>query len=125
MNFTRRMVTTSQPKIHCAAWEEVRCLFLNLGAVRKYDISDELIINVDQTPSKCVPTDNINMAKKIAADKRCVTVTLSETLKGDILPFQIIYKGKTSRSLPSVQFPEGFCLSFKPTGAMKLKQFVY
>ena len=56
-----------------------------------------------------------HVAKKGATDKRCVTVTLSETLKGDILPFQIIYKGKTSRSLPSVQFPEGFCLSFNET----------
>ena len=29
-----------------------------------------------------------------------------------MLPFQLIYKGKTERSLPSYDFPEGFSLSF-------------
>ena len=28
-----------------------------------------------------------------------------------MLPFQLIYKGKTQRSLPIVDFPDGFCLS--------------
>ena len=29
-----------------------------------------------------------------------------------MLPFQLIYRGKTERSLPSYDFPEGFSLSF-------------
>ena len=29
-----------------------------------------------------------------------------------MLPFQLIYKGKTKRSLPTVEFPEGFSLSY-------------
>ena len=45
-------------------------------------------------------------------DKRGITVTLSETLNGVMLPFQLIYKGKTARSLPSVPFLEGFSLSY-------------
>ena len=52
------------------------------------------------------------MLQEKAQVMRGVTATLSETLNGDILPFQIIYKGKTSRSLPSVKFPKGFCLSY-------------
>ena len=79
-----------------------------------------LIINADQTPSKFVPTDNVTMAKKGekhisragATDKRAITVTLCETLDGQILPFQLIYTWKTKRSLPSVKFPRGFCLSY-------------
>ena len=31
-----------------------------------------------------------------------------------ILPFQLIYTGKTKRSLPSVKFPCGFSLSYNP-----------
>ena len=81
-----------------------------------------LIINADQTPSKFVPTDNVTMAKKGekhisragATDKRAITVTLCETLDGQILLFQLIYTGKTKRSLPSVKFSRGFCLSYNP-----------
>ena len=36
---------------------------------------------------------------------------LTVTLDGNILPFQVIYKGKTNQSLPKVRFPEGFSLS--------------
>ena len=35
-----------------------------MQAVKKHNIPDELIINVDQTPSKYVPTDNKTMARK-------------------------------------------------------------
>ena len=57
-----------------------------MQAVKKHNIPDELIINVDQTPSKYVPTDNKtitrkgekHVARKGASDKRGVTVTLSK-----------------------------------------------
>ena len=49
-----------------------------------------------------------------ATDKRAITVTLYETLDGYILPFQLIYTGKTERSLPNVKFPRGFCLAYNP-----------
>ena len=40
--------------------------------------------------------------------------TLSETITEKLLPFQLIYTGKTACSLPSVEFPNGFCLSYNP-----------
>ena len=90
MNMARRMVTTSRPQITRSIWEETRFIFLReiAHAVSWHDILDELIINVDQTPSKFVPTDNVTMAvrgtKHIprigANDKRGIAVTLSETL---------------------------------------------
>ena len=39
-------------------------------------------------------------------------MTLSESLDGHILPFQLTYTGKTQRSLPNVTFPDGFCLAY-------------
>ena len=67
MGYTRRMVTTSRPVITRALWLETRDGFLNeiAEAVATYNIPDQLIINVDQTPSKFVPTENVTMAKKI------------------------------------------------------------
>ena len=53
---------------------------------------------MDQTASKFAPTDNVAMAvrgtkyipRTGASDKRGITVTLSETLNGIMLPFQLI-----------------------------------
>ena len=89
----------------------------------QYNIPDVLILNVDQTPSKFVNVDRMTMAekgskhvaKRGAEDKRMITATLSQTLSGLMLPFQLIYTGKTKRSLPTAKFPSGFCLSFNPT----------
>ena len=88
--------------------------------VQIYNIPDELIINIDQTPSKYVPISNVTMTEKNskhvrkqgADDKRAITLTLAETLSGDMLPFQMIYTSKTSRSLPTAKFPEGFLRGF-------------
>ena len=73
--------------------------------VQIYNIPDELILNIDQTPSKYVPISNVTMTEKNskhvrkqgADDKRAITLTLAETLSGDMLPFQMIYTSKTSR----------------------------
>ena len=124
MNISQRMITTSRPIATSSLWEEVRTQLHNdiVSAVLKYNIPDELILNIDQTPLKFVLTENVTMAKtgsndvsrKDGNDKRDITVTLSETFTGKILPFQLIYTGKTACSLPSVDFPNGFCLSYNP-----------
>ena len=122
MKFLRRAVTTSRPVITRSLWVEVRSQFLYeiTDKVLKHNIPDELIINVDQTPSKFVATGNVTMAAKGekhisragATDKRAIAVTLSESLDGHILPFQLIYTGKMQISLPNVAFPDGFCLAY-------------
>ena len=53
-----------------------------------------------------------HISRAEATDKRAITVTLCESLDGLMLPFQLIYTGKTERSLPNFDFPRGFCLSF-------------
>ena len=85
-----------------------------------YNIPDERIINVDQTPSKYMPTSSVTTAEKNSkhvpkqeVDKCAITLTLAKTLSGDMLPFQMIYIGKTSCSLPAAKFPESFLLGFK------------
>ena len=87
---------------------------------------------------KFVATNNITMAVKGAKhisragaiDKRSINVTLCESLDGGMLPFQLIYTGKTEKSLPDLPFqliytgktekslpdftfPDGFCIAFK------------
>ena len=118
------MITTSRPIVTSSLREEVRTQLHNdiASAVLKCNIPDELILNIDQTPSKFMPTENVTMAetgskyvsRKSGNNKRGITVILSETITGKIFPFQLIYTGKTARSLPSVEFPNVFCLSYNP-----------
>ena len=94
MNLTRRIVTMSRSAITKATWLEVKVTFLHdiVSAIVEDEIPDELILNVDLTPSKVVPNDNVTMAEKSSKhvsrkgsnDKRGITVTLTETLSGQI-----------------------------------------
>ena len=114
------MITTSRPIVTSSLWEEVRTQLHNdiASAVLKYNIPD----NIHNAPSKFVPTKNIRMvetgskhvSRKDRIDKRGVTVSFSETITGKILSFELIYTGKSVLSLPSVEFPNGFCLSYNP-----------
>ena len=87
--------------------------------VEKYSIPPSLIINIDQTPTKYVPVSKSTLAKKgtkhipitSSNDKRMITATFSETLDGKFLSLQLIYKGKTKRSFPDINFPAGFSKS--------------
>ena len=115
-------MTTSRPFVTEALLIEIWTLFLhNICTLvqQTYNIPDERIINVDQTPSKYMPTSSVTMAKKSehvpkqgADDKCAITLTLAKTLSRDMLPFQMIYTGKTSCSLPVAKFPESFLLGF-------------
>ena len=85
--------------------------------MEKYQIPSWLIINFDQTPSKYVQISSNTMAKEgtknvpiFGIDDRSITATFSITMENKFLPVQLIYKGKTSQSLPKIQFPNGFSL---------------
>ena len=47
-------------------------------------------------------------------DKRCITGTFSITFTNEFLPVQLIYGGKTVKSLPRFKFPQEFSLSANP-----------
>ena len=87
-----------------------------------HDIPMELVLNLDQTPlsyvspekyafdlkgSKTVPIKGVD-------DKRKITATFTVTASGSFLPIQLIYSGKTKRSLPKFDFPKCFNVTFTP-----------
>ena len=102
-------MTTSRHAVTKAAWLEVKSKFLHniMSSIVGDEIPDQLVINVDQTPSQFVPTDKVTMAgknsyqaRKGSIDRRGITMTLAETLSGHALPFQLIYTWKQGRLLP-------------------------
>ena len=121
MKFTQRVATTAKVPIPEKTREEIELVFMHriVQKVEKYSIPPSLIINIDQTPTKYVPVSKSTLAKKgtkyipIAGsnDKQMITATFSETLDSKFLPIQLIYKGKTKRSFPNVNFPAGFSIS--------------
>ena len=132
MKFTRRVATTAKVPIPEKTRKEIELVFMHriVQKVEKYSIPPSLIINIDQTPTKYVPVSKSTLAKKgtkhipIAGsnDKRMITATFSETLDGKFLPLQLIYKGKTKRSFPNVNFPAGFSVQMKNTTAIPTKR---
>ena len=78
------------------------------------DIPPDLIINWDQTGLKFVPTGdwtrNLSGDKVVSLvgsdDKREITAVLAVTITGRCLPPQLLYKGKTSKCHPMIEFPE-------------------
>ena len=45
-------------------------------------------------------------------DKRQITAVFGGSMSGDFLPVQLVYQGKTTRSLPTVDFPKQWHLTF-------------
>ena len=121
MGFVRRVTTMAKIPIPNKAHKEIELVFIHkiVQKVEKHNIPYSLIISADQTPWKYVPVGRSASAEKNvkdvpisgSADKRSITATFAEILDGSFLPFQLIYKGKTTQSLPKIDFPDGFSQS--------------
>ena len=90
--------------------------------VTHYHIPHELIFNWDQTGIKMVPASEWTMAEEGSKqveirgldDKREITVLLTVTLSGRLLPPQLIYAGKTKRCHPKQSFPDDWDIYHSP-----------
>ena len=124
MSVKRRLATTGKVSIPEELQKEIEesHLYLIVKKVEDNKIPASLIINLDQTPSKFVPGCNKTLAKKgsktvsIAGstDKRMITATFSITLSGNFLPIQLIYGGKTKKSVPAEAFTPEFHVTANP-----------
>ena len=121
MDFKKRRKTSAAMDVLDSARKEIEYVFFHdiVDTVEKYKIPLSLILNLDQTPLKCVLIGNETMAlngsKSVTieggSDKQCITGTFGITMQGELLPMHLIYKGKTVQSLPRFKFPQGFCVS--------------
>ena len=125
MGFGRLIKTTGKVYIPFGAQKEAELKFLHqiVNQVEKYQISSSLIINFDQTSSKHVQVSSMTMEKRGetnvpiagANGKRSITATFFITFDNNFLPMQLIYKGKSNKSLPKLDSPDGFSLSANKT----------
>jgi len=84
----------------------------------------ELIIDWDQTAIYYIPVRSWTMESEgvkqveiaVKDDKRQITAVLAESMAGDFLPIQLVYKGKIPHFLPNVEsVPEGWQLTYSPS----------
>ena len=76
--------------------------------VYTHNIPPALVVNADQTGWKLAPSRGCTLAKKGVRevsvygkdDKRQVTLLPACSAAGDVLPLQLIFKGKKQKSLP-------------------------
>ena len=121
MNLVKRKGTTTV-KVLPSDFEKLEKQFLSdiRSIVAMEDIPKQLIINWDQTGMKYVPVSNWTFEEKgtkrveIAGldDKRQITVLLSCTRDGKLLPTQVIYAGKTPACLPKGDIPTDWYLTY-------------
>ena len=84
------------------------------------NVPASLIIKIDQTPLSYVNTDKYTFSFKVAKnipikgmdDKHQITATFAVSCTGEFFPIQLIYTGKTERSLPKYSFPPSFSVTF-------------
>ena len=123
MGYVKRKAT-SKAKVtveNLQALKQQYLLYIK-GIVEMEEIPQELILNWDQTAIHYVPISSWTMAKEgckkisIAGtdDKRQITVVLTATMTGKLLPLQLVYQGKTRSCLPSMSFSSGWDVTFTP-----------
>ena len=121
LTWSKRKVTTGKvdPSPQFLA-EEKFTFQRNISVlVAEHDIPPSLIINIDQTPLSYVNTGKYTLSFKGARnipikgvdDKRQITVTFAVSCTGEFLPIQLIYAGKTERSLTKY-FPPSLSVTF-------------
>ena len=87
--------------------------FRKAYSIKEYDIPSALYVNADQTQVIYAPGDKLTNAsigsKQVSLvggdEKRAFTVLIAVANDGTLLPFQVIYVGKTAQSCPSNNAP--------------------
>ena len=114
MGLVKRKGNT-KAKVDVEKFDEVKKLFHQdiRNVIVMDEVPPELVINWDQTGLNYVPVSQWTMeqegAKRVEIDgkddKRQITAVFGCSMSGDFLPPQLVYQGKTTKCLPSFQFP--------------------
>ena len=124
MDWVKRKGTTGKVEPSEKFLEEEKFTFQRAISqiVLEHDIPLDLVFNLDQTPLSYVSPGKYTFSSKGSTnvpikgfdDKRQITATFVVSASGSFLPMQLIYKGKSERSLPKFTFLSSFHVTFTP-----------
>ena len=118
-NFTHRVATTKMREAVPADFEAKKESYIEIGSriIHENNIPKELVIAGDETAVMLVSKAKYTYAEKGSKrvrligigdnDKAQITATVFVTEDGDVLPIQLIFKGKTNACHPSGTAPDG------------------
>lgn len=111
LHWTWRARTTAASKLPLT-WEDDGVMMAKRIAalMEMHDVHPSLVINLDQTGANLVPSSGWTYERKGSAavavigaeDKRQITAVIASSLRGDLLPLQLVFTGKTDRCHPAV-----------------------
>ena len=120
MGLVKRKGNT-KAKVDVEKFNEVKMLFHQeiKNVIVMDEVPAELVINWDQTGLNYVPVSQWTMEqegiKRVEIDgkddKRQITAVFGCSMSGDFLPPQLVYQGKTTKCLPSFQFPSDWSIT--------------
>ena len=115
MHFVKRRGSTTTKQL-VDDFEAIKMQFLaDLVIVKlSQEVPDDLVLNWDHTGINVVPGSAWTLDQKgkqrvellALDDKRQITALVCGSLSGNLLPFQLIYQGKTAACLPKFELPQ-------------------
>ena len=115
-NLVLRVCTTKMRELP-VDFEAKKATYMRIGAelIHRYNVPPELVINGDETEvllvNRARTTRSAQGVKRVKIlgmgdDKAQITTTIFVTESGDVLPYQMIFSGKTVRCHPSSRKPD-------------------
>ena len=124
LDWSKRRGTTAKREMNPSLYDELPLSWKKEIAdlILRHKVSEELVLNLDQTPLELTSASNVTFAphgaKKVPIsnidDTRMITGTFCVSMKGDFLSIQLIYAGKTNRCHPKIKFRKGFHVTHTP-----------
>ena len=124
MGYVRSFAATGKVVLPQGIKRETELLYIHgiVNLIETHKIPKSIVLNLDQTPVKYILCGKTALAKQNVSsvpvssvlDKRMITATFTITLDEKLLPKQLIYGGKTQKSILTVKFPRGLLLSANP-----------
>ena len=121
-----RMKTTSRIPEPPRIWSQVLSTFQNdlIAVFIEWQIESlRQVINFDEMAQQLLPNSNRTLERhgsetvvvRSSDSKKGITLMMAGAADGTLLPIQLIFDGKTERSLPTVELPDSFLVSQSTT----------
>ena len=109
MGYVRRFATSGKVELPQGVKRKTKLLYIHdiVNLIETHKIPKSMVLNLDQTPLKYIPCGKTTPAKQNTnsvpvrgvSEKQVIAATFTNTLDGKFLPMQLIYGGKTRKSI--------------------------
>ena len=124
MGYITRLATTGNVELPQGVKREAELLYIHdtVNLIETHKIPKLMVLNLDQMPVKYIPCGKTTLGKQNTSsvpvsgvsEMRLIAAIFTITTDRKFLPMQLMYGGKTQKSILAVKFLRGFLLSTNP-----------